>query len=81
MQKDYKRFEFSNQGFEDGLAWYITDHEILKGNGCAMESAEAMVTRLWDMYFEGRERSVIKFEDLLKAMMDFHKVWSEAERS
>lgn len=75
FQKDAKRFEFSGQGFDDGLAWHVTDHEILVENGCAMSNAEEVVAELWKMVFAGKERSLIKFEDLLRAIIDFSTVW------
>ena len=81
FQTDCKRFEFSDQGFEDGLAWHVTDHEILQKNGCAVSTAEGVVAKLREMYFAGKERSIVKFEDLLRAMIDFHKAWSEASTS
>ncbi len=76
--KDYKRFEFSDQGFGDGMAWHVTDSNILRENGCAMRDAEGLVTKLWEMCLAGKERALIEFEDLLKAMIDFHKAWSDA---
>ena len=75
FQTDAKRFEFTGQGFEDGQAWHVTDHEILVRNGCAKSNAEEVVTELWKMAFAGKERSLIWFEDLLKAIIDFFTAW------
>lgn len=78
-QKDCIRFEFSHQSFEDGQAWHITNHKILERNDCAMADAEGVVKEFEKMYFAGKERSLIKFEDLLKAMIDFYTAWSRAD--
>ena len=73
--KDTKRFEFTYQGFHDGEAYHTTNHKILVKNGCAKARAEEVVTELWDMAFAGKERSVIEFEDLLRAIIDFSAAW------
>ena len=75
FQKDAKRFEFTGQGFDDGQARHITDHEILVRNGCAKSNAEEVVTELWKMVFAGKGRSLIKFEDLLRAIIGFSTAW------
>lgn len=84
FQQDYKRFEFSGEGFEDvidAMGWYITDHETLKRDGCAMTNAEEVVAELYEMYFAGKERSLVRFEDILRAMIDFHTTWSTGDNS
>ena len=79
FQKDRKRFELSDQGFEDGLAWHLTDHKTLEKNGCAMANGEGVVAELYNMYLAGKERSLIKHEDLLRAIIDFATAWAEAK--
>ena len=84
FQQDYKRFEFSGEGFEDvidGMGWYVTNHEILERNGCAMANAKEVVLELWNMYFAGKERALVRFEDVLRAMIDFHTAWSVGDDS
>lgn len=79
--KDYKQFEFSDKSFDYGLAWHVTDHKILERNGCAMSNAEGVVTEIWKMCFAREARSLIKFEDILRSIVDLDTAWSKASVS
>lgn len=63
------------------MAWHITNHKILESNGCAKADAEEVVMEFEKMYFAGKERALIKFEDILKAMINFYAAWSGANSS
>ncbi len=80
FRQDRQDFAFSCEGFEDGHgAWWVVDVNALK-KGCRVDDAEAVITRLWDMYFEGEERSLVRFEDVVGGLIKLHKNWVKVEQ-
>ena len=62
----------SDQAFKDGLAWHVTDYETLARSVCVMKNAEGILAELQEIYFAGKEGSLTKIEDLLKAIIDLY---------
>ena len=80
FRQDRQAFAFGREGFEDGKgAFWVGDVAALKNADCRVDDAEAVITRLWDMYFEGEERSLVRFEDVVEGLMELHKNWVKVE--
>ena len=80
FRQDRQAFGFSREEFTDGKgAFWVGDVAALKKADCRVDDAEAVITRLWDMYFEGEERSLVRFEDVIRGLMDMHKNWVTVE--
>ena len=69
-------FTFARSSMEDGKgAWFEANHETLRMY--QQDSVEAVLDRLWDMYYEGEPRSLVKFEHILLGLIEFHAAWSQ----
>ena len=53
------------------MACHGLGYEVLKGNGCAMDGAAEIAEGLRRMCFEFKARSLVRFEDLCKAMIEW----------
>ena len=81
FQQDDQHFGFIRKTFEDGYgAFWVRDVTAFKEADCRVDDAEAVITRLWDMYFEGEERSLLRFEDVMSGLMKLHKNWVKVEQ-
>ena len=81
FRQDDQHFGFVRKTFEDGKgAFWVRDVAALKKADCRVDDAEAVITRLWDMYFEGEERSLVRFEDVMRGLMELHKKWVTVEQ-
>lgn len=76
LQDKPDEFTFARSSMEDGQgAWFVANLETLRKY--QQGSAEAVLDRLWDMYFEGEPRSLVKFEDILRGVIEFHAAWTQ----
>lgn len=79
MQQNFKHFEFAKIEFEDDHeAWFVINHILL--SQYQVRNAQKVVERLWKMYFASRNRSLIKFDEILKNMMKFYTTWIEMQK-
>ncbi|KAI4264632.1 MAG: hypothetical protein L6R42_000272 [Xanthoria sp. 1 TBL-2021] len=63
---------FVKSGWEDSAGAFLTaDDKTLEG--FKMDNAKEVVQKLRGMYFEGRPRSVIRFQEAIDGIIDFHK--------
>ncbi len=79
FQQYHQDLVFAEGGFKDGQgAWWVADATALQ-HDCGVDDAEAVITRLWDMYFEGEERSLVRFEDVIVGLIELHQNWVKVE--
>lgn len=75
LQEKAQRFELIASTMEDGKgAWFVANNETLEKY--RRDSAEDIVRELWIMYSKREPRSLVKFEDILKAVIEFHTAWA-----
>lgn len=59
------------KGWADGArAFVIATHASLEEH--QVWDADSLVQRLYDIYFEGEPRSLVKFEDIISGVIAYH---------
>ncbi len=54
--------------------WAVTNDEIL--GDYQLHTTEAIVKRLWAMYFAGEPKSLVQFDSVLKGVIGLEDVYS-----
>ncbi|CAO1601275.1 hypothetical protein XANCAGTX0491_004941 [Xanthoria calcicola] len=71
LSKKHTRAGFVKTGWEDGAGAFLTANDNTL-RGFQMGNAKEVVHKLRDMYFEGRPRSVIRFQEAINVIIEFH---------
>lgn len=75
LQEKPRGFAIVGPNMEDGLgAWFVAGDETLKKY--RQGSADDVVGKLWNMYYQGEPRSLVKFERILEGLIEFHFAWA-----
>lgn len=78
FQRDAPRYEIAGSSMNDGEgAWYVAKGEVIERY--RENNVHGLVQRLWDMYFIQKPRSLMRFEDILRHVIRFRKVWLDAK--
>ena len=68
------QINFVEKGWADGAGAFVAaTHTTLKGYQVRKE--DELVQRLYEMYFEGEPRSLVKFEDIIAGVIEYHSQW------
>ena len=77
LQKHAPKLEFAEDTMQDGHgAWFVAKHEVIERY--RERKVDDLVQRLWDMYFMQKPRSLMRFEDVLRGVIQFRKEWLAA---
>ena len=71
LQEHHRGLEFVKGGWEDGAGAYVIADDAILEHYRAPDGL-TVVKRLWDMYFVREPRSLIKYQDILEAAMEFY---------
>ncbi len=71
LQEPSSKTEFEGKGWADGAGAFVAVESTTLQKYQAWE-ADELVERLDDMYFEEEPRSLVKFEEIISGVIDYH---------